>query len=715
MKTKKDLACALAVFTVPFLYLFRYVVADMPYSRFIGNDFTYLYYNFKLYLLSSLSQSRIPLWSPSEGCGFPFYSNPFTQTFYPLNIPLLVYEKLTGGYSSLDHQRFTVLGISLFGVGLYLWLRSMRIPARNALFAAMIISVSYKTTELVRFPNAIHTAAWIPFILWGCTLATKKGNGLRSGAVISASTLMMLTGGYFYYVYYSAFIIAPFVTVLLIPKTRRAFMNGETAALDTRGFLRTLLLSFAASVAVCAPYLAKVSRLLSQTTDRGGENFAYSTAHEFTILDNIGSLIFPPAAQTEGWYYFGFVGLIIILFYCIRTLIEKSRKRDLVFLCGTLAWIAVIVYITHGKHSYLFKLLWEYLPGFSALRVWGRMNIILLPLIALLLARACGSFERYISRIGGRENGHTENGNTEHGNTEHGNTENRHGPAVLLLAGTYLAILLTQVFLYRRGELADYYWLHYIRPFLGAGFDEIVFIYSGIASFMLVAVVLTVARRRDMRSERVLFALWASFALVNILDVGVVGAKQWSINGRIDTAKHRLDVRAINFESLSLSRVYDHSTVKFGPRFSAGYIVNWHYARFVDFLREYGDSPIANMDLKQKPGDFKRLLALEGSRRLYFSKAIDYSSIGEFLSDADRHSAVSELDMVVEEYDGDYLRVTVEARREGYLSFIDNWDQDWKATVGGDRVEIERLFGTFKAVALKAGRVTVEFAYRPLG
>ncbi len=696
MRIHKDHAFAAVAFAAPFFYLFRYVVAGTPFSRYIGNDFGYLYYNFKLYLLSALSQGDVPLWSPSEGCGFPFYSNPFAQILYPLNGPLFLYEKLTGGYSVLDHQRFTVLGISLFSVGLYLWLRSLDLPARHALFAAVVIGLSYKITELVRFPNAVHTVAWIPWILWGCTLAARRG-GLRGGLIISASTLMMLTGGYLYYVYYSAFLFAPYAAALLIPAARRG-LAGTAPQFDVKRFIGTLIVAFAAPLVICLPYLLKVSQLLAQTTDRGGQDFGYSTSHEFTFLDNVGSLVFPPAAQTEGWYYFGIAGLLLILFYGIRAFLERSDRQDLVLFCAVLTWIAVIAYITHGKHSLLFKVLWHYLPGFSSLRVWGRMNIILLPALALLLAKAGSCFERYLSGLArGRQ------------------AELKHAATLSLLSSSYLGILLTQIFLHRRSDLADPYWLAYVRPGLGADFNENVFIYSGAASFLLIAAALLCARAIDMRSRRILITLWASLAFVSLLDLGSVGPRQWSFPGPIGTEKNRLDVRYNNLRSLSASRIYDHSTVKFDSRFSAGYVLNWHYARFVDFLGRHGDSAIDDLDLEHKPADFKRLLALAGSQRLYFSASIDHATIGEFLSDADRHSAASGFHLVVVDYDGDYLKVLVETEQGGYLSFIDNWDPDWQAAVDGGEAEIEKLFGTFKSVALAGGQATVEMVYRPVG
>ena len=64
-------------------------------------------------------------------------------------------------------------------------------------------------------------------------------------------------------------------------------------------------------------------------------------------------------------------------------------------------------------------------------------------------------------------------------------------------------------------------------------------------------------------------------------------------------------------------------------------------------------------------------------------------------------------------YNGDALSLEVEARVDGFVSFIDNWDSDWQATVDGRSVPIERLFGTFKSVRLTAGAHTVDLVYRP--
>ena len=184
----------------PFIYLFPYAFQIGGRYLKIGNDFP-LFYNYKVYLLDLLSHFHIPLWSPSEAGGYPFYSSPFPQTFYPLNIPLAFFYRTAGGYTDLDHQRFTILGISIFALGCFLWLRSLNIKLTSALFSSLIISASYKITELIRFPHAVHTMCWYPWILYAITkllCSTNKKQKVVYGGLLFFSGFCMITGGYVY-------------------------------------------------------------------------------------------------------------------------------------------------------------------------------------------------------------------------------------------------------------------------------------------------------------------------------------------------------------------------------------------------------------------------------------------------------------------------------------------------------------------------------------
>ena len=103
------------------------------------------------------------------------------------------------------------------------------------------------------------------------------------------------------------------------------------------------------------------------------------------------------------------------------------------------------------------------------------------------------------------------------------------------------------------------------------------------------------------------------------------------------------------------------------------------------------------------------LLGVQNGQKIFFSESIEYPSIESFLRDALRYRQIGRLIS----YNGDELRWEIDAPTAGYLSFIDNWDPDWKAYVDGQPVQIELLFGTFKSVRLTQGKHNVRFSYQP--
>ena len=297
--------------------------------------------------------------------GYAFRDNPFSQALYPFNAVLAVWYKISGGYNPLDHQIFTVLGISIFALGLFIWLKSINSNLRAVIFATLVMSVSFKVTEATRFPNAIHTFAWYPWVLYAITriiLSRSLRDAVTGGIILVLSGIFLCTGGYPYCIYYSIFLFVPYTLVFLVRPLKERLFGPEK--IFWKRAAPALLLSGFVVILICGPYLQWSKELISRTAQRPAADFEYSTMHKFTFEDTIGSLVYPPASSAEGWYFFSITALLVISLYLFIAAKEAGASWPVkLFFVG---WFATISYITYGKQSYLFEFLWKYLPGFAS-------------------------------------------------------------------------------------------------------------------------------------------------------------------------------------------------------------------------------------------------------------------------------------------------------------------------------------------------------------
>ncbi|MHC4543124.1 MAG: hypothetical protein ACYSYL_01190 [Planctomycetota bacterium] len=684
----------LAVFCWPFLYLYRHVFPINGQYAAIGNDFILLYYKYKVYLLACLADFHFPLWSPAEGAGYPFYTNPFTQAFYPFNLLLVAWYKILGGYNPLDHQVFTVLGISIFALGLFMWLRLINSNLRAIIFGVLIMSVSFKVTEMIRFPNAVHTAAWYPWILYALTrilLSKSLKDAVVGGVLLAFFLICLLTGGYPYYIYYGLFLFPPYLLVFLLQPLRQRLF--EPCTINWKRAFATFILSGGVTLVICTPYIIGIKRLMAETAFRAGKDFAYSTEHVFDFEDTLGSLVYPPAASAEGWYFFSITGLLVILLYMLtrkKVNLESEGRNggketltprhpcDLWVKLFFIIWICVITYISYGRHSYLFKLLWKFMPGFSSLRVWGRLNIILVPILAWLLSISYASFESVLSVK----------------KTPVLKKRSYLLAPIVVLTAIYTCILCVQIYFYHN-NINDRLWNIFFKHLSP---QRLQFIVYGAAAFAAFCLIVLLSKWVSFKSNRALTVMLAVLVLVATVEMRHVGARVWTQQREIYGERKHFDVVKLNEASFNYRRTDRKDTIGL-PNFSVGVLLNWYFGRYNGFLKE------TEGELEAR----RALLGIQDGRKVFFSKSIKHSTVRSFLLDASGFQRPGQL----LSYTGDELRWEIDAPVEGYLSFIDNWDRNWKVFIDDKVADIELLFGTFKSVRLAPGHHRVRFNYQP--
>ena len=155
----------------------------------------------------------------------------------------------------------------------------------------------------------------------------------------------------------------------------------------------------------------------------------------------------------------------------------------------------------------------------------------------------------------------------------------------------------------------------------------------------------------------------------------------------------------MNEMSFRFVRTDSTNSIPIRPYFSVGTLPNWYFARYVSFLEKTTDQIKAR----------RILLGVTDGTKIFFSESIEHSTIESFLQDAIRYRQLFR----IISYNGDELQCEIDAPKDGYLSFIDNWAPGWKAWIDGQPTEIELLFGTFKSVRLAPGRRKIRLRYQP--
>ncbi len=713
---KYDRLAMLILFMWPFVFLFRFNFGGLFPPEYFTLDVVHFYYP-KVYLLKHLSEFKFPLWSPVEAGGFPFFSNPFNQACYPLNILLAIYYKLAGGFSWLDYQRFSTLGISMFAVFGYKWLRSLRVDLRPALFTMLVMAISYKVVGTMNRAPATHGLAWMTMILWGMTEVVLHGKRRKGGLLVVIATFMLFTNLYPYYIYYCIFLVPPYLLFLAFGGTRKAYTGIES--IDLFASIKTLALSFATPLVLCLPFLINVRHTLATINTRSEASALYTKSGSFEFPDTLGALVCPPFSDMRGWYYFGLFALLIILLYIVNHFYCVSKRKPSKLILMTLFGYFLFITFLSYTNSLLFELFRNYFPGFGNFRAWGRLNVIMVFIFSLILSRAYNFLEEILLEPESRIS----------------DFKRKIFPFLGLFSLCYVVVLLTQVFLFSTMNY-DHLWRLRILA-LFPEFQHYFYVYIGAIGFVVISLAVFLASRKTSSPFSLKTRRQMSFALIPILvfpiglDVGYTSIYLRShpnrefVSGPAHMERQDFDLQAnlmTAFEApkhseyikqIQMPVFFDKKTPMLSVR--AG-ITFWmgSYTRFIEANSEVIPRREWRRLYKFKP-DLKEFLGMNDGTKLYFSKRIDYpiNSVADFLDDAYQHETSSDFQYFVYNYTGDVVDIAINAEKDGFFTLLDNYNKDWYVEVNEERAKIDKLFDTFKSVRVKKGLNYMHFRYDP--
>ena len=661
----------ISAFLFPLLYYFRFVYPNSA-LLLLQNDFGWLYFVYKGYLADSIAHGHFPLWSPAEAGGYAFFGNPFTAPLYPLNILPIVTRLLVGNYNYWFHQIFTVLGVCLFAVGFYRWLNQTYQKPLAALFTSITLAACWSMGEFMRFPNAIHAIAWMPWVLSAIQSAHRSHRSLPVYGGM-CTLFCQITAGYPYFVVYCSFLYAGYI----------AYLHWVHPG---AGWLRRLIRQvamLAVPALVTAPYTSAVSQVMRATDSRAGGDFAFATFHPFGPMDLVGALVFPPVCTVEGCFYAGILTVFLVILYLWR---GQNVHEKLAVVLGIIGLLTLIL----GSRSFLFTLVWSFLPIVNRTRVFSRMTIALLPLLAIAIhqgfAVLSGDLDKTVDERVIRPR------------------------AVVTVLGT---VFILQAFLYHLKDSFNQDYRTLQAVLMPAGTHETDFLMYTIltAGVLLFAVTFDWSKLRNGR-----VVLFAILTILVTQDAGTQGRFLW--------AQSLADV-------LKRSGL-DPSSDQLGQ----GWALAKRNANFYPLIRDYfalertGDAigltadgptkvPMQTFDFLRYVQFYKKnegsneLNQIMGKKKLFFHTSL-HDRLADFWADANSRQDAADSPSV-DYFDGNELRFSITTREPGYVSWIDNFDEGWKAEVDGVRSPIELSMTTFKAVRLAhPGQHGIRFVYRPV-
>lgn len=390
------LALALLIF-----FFFNKVILDpgeMIYSQ--HSDTVNVFSSWKFFLQKNINLNGVfPAWNNYAYSGYPILGNPTHAQFYINNIFFILFPSdLVFGYMLI--LDFFLMGLFMFifmKYGIKLGDAGSFISAITFMFSGAFAVRAYAGHSLI-----IEVSIWIPLIFLFMELIIKYKKlfyGMLLGLVAGLQFLAGHTQIFFYTI-----IVVGFYCIIRHMQVYFKCKHFERKILIKQ--LAILMLAILVFVIVSAAQLFPMLEIYKYSI-RAEKSFSFTSSSSLPPQQLI-TLFIPEffGTQLNGtnwgagdiWEMLGYVGVMPMLLSFIAILLYFKRK-DNPFVPVFLVISIFSILASLGKYTPLFRLLFDYFPGFSSFRIPARfLHVFVFSAAALAGIGA----EMFLSRI--REN-----------------------------------------------------------------------------------------------------------------------------------------------------------------------------------------------------------------------------------------------------------------------------------------------------------------------
>ncbi len=447
--------------------------------------------------------------------------------------------------------------------------------------------------------------------------------------------------------------------------------------------------------------------------DRSEKNLGFTgESHSFYWKDTIGSWIFPSASNTEGWYYSSII-VTFIIFFGFFTILSNQKKINFfekkLFIFSVIM-ILFITYYTWGKNSVLFLWSWENIPLLGSLRAWPRLNILIVPFIILLFSLSLKNLKAYFEE----------------------NNKKNLDKIIKLFFLIFICCLSLQFIFYFFDYQNQYYWDFWQKKRFDAAIDylpnilgNILKLYDGeiyiLFSIFCIIFLITILSKNRLRKNITQF--YTAILFLSSLELFVLSNLQWSLpewKTKIYKIDNPLKELQNGFNSKRIiDTVKGNEYFRDNRSFNVNYPDSYGYKKHAENFDTYFQrtNGIKNINISNNDIELVKLFygASNEAKKIFLSESLNHENIVSFVNDSKNFEKLSNftIKIFIDEYDGNNLELEVKSEKDGWLSFIDNWDHGWMAVVNGKKVQIYKLLGSYKSIKIKKGFSKVKFQYKP--
>jgi hypothetical protein len=372
-------------------------------QAYFDNDLLAQFGPWRAYLRDQLAQGHFPLWNPFLLGGQPFFADLQNMMFYPFNYLTLPFSVPYG------LSLFFFLHFFWSALGMHLWLRSWGLSENACRTGSLLFASSgFFWLEIIH-PPVLAAYSWLPWFFWALEILTQSPRPRHAFYTGFAFAMLFLCGSFQVTVgslYGGA--------VYFLFRFYRAQWKGK----DTRLFPPSVLnLAFLAlfllwgALPLLAQFIptlefAKLSDRLSSPQTYGQLDSQLSldpgTLYQFLVprltlpaQQGIAEAVQsrdPKVSFSANWGYLG----VWIPFLAYGAFRGKQRK-----LAGFLLFFVLLALgICLGKYLPLHDFFWNYLPGFSIIRVAYRFLYLYVLGLAALAALGFESLAVALQKAG---------------------------------------------------------------------------------------------------------------------------------------------------------------------------------------------------------------------------------------------------------------------------------------------------------------------------